>query len=539
MMRRLLIAVSALAIFFVIIGASVTYSLALNTPHLPGDPLYPAQLASEQFWGLALNLNKADRAGVRLNLLARRLDDLEAVQGTSNELAALNYFDDALNDVVLEIGVAPETEQPVLQERLTALTEQGLALLGQLEVARTTSQETALSVLILRAKLETLLNIVDDPAGTPDQIAEVATVDTKLAALSKSNPGALASLPSDNALDSPRAVPFPSGAVVAHSFFPLTGGHANVSCSTCHSGGTYSGIDKACIACHATDDVHNGANGTSCEGCHNINDWKDAAFDHSTIGSTDCAECHSKDAPPNHYAGACRDCHSDTTNFKNVHFSHANINADCGACHRAPENHYTGACRDCHSDTTNFKNAHFSHASITEDCGACHRAPENHYTGSCRSCHTDTTNFRNANFSHQGLEDCQSCHARPAGHYSGQCSDCHTTASFHGATFNHTFPINHKGANGQCSICHPGGNTESYTCFNCHNQQKTIDKHAKEGISNIADCAACHANGSEHGEGGREGGEHEDGGGEHENKGDDHEDGGGEHEDGGEEHDDD
>jgi len=497
MMRRLLIAVSALAIFFVIVGASVTYSLALNTPHLPGDPLYPAQLASEQFWGLALNLNKADRAGVRLNLLARRLDDLEAVQGTSNEVAALNYFDEALNDVVLEIGDAPESEQPVLQERLAALTEQGLALLDQLEVARTASQETALSVLILRAKLETLLNIVDDPAGTPDQIAEVATVDTKLASLSKANPNALVASSSDNALDSPRAVPFPSGAVVAHSFFPLTGGHANVSCSTCHSGGTYSGIDSACVACHATDDVHNGANGTDCAQCHNINDWKDAAFDHSTIGSKDCSECHNP--PPNHFQGACRDCHSDTSNFKNARFSHASIgNTDCSACHNPPPNHYSGACRDCH---------------------------------------TDTTNFRNANFSHQGLTDCQSCHARPAGHYSGQCSDCHTTTSFRGAAFNHTFPINHKGANGQCSICHPGGDTSTYTCFNCHNEQKTIDKHAKEGISNIADCAACHANGSEHGEGGREGGEHEDGGGEHKDDGDHHEGEGGENHDEGEHHD--
>ena len=142
-------------------------------------------------------------------------------------------------------------------------------------------------------------------------------------------------------------------------------------------------------------------------------------------------------------------------------FSHSTIGGtDCSACHTPPANHYGGECRACHQDTGNFRNATFNHSTIGgTDCSACHSAPANHYPGACTACHTDTGNFRNVNFNHAGLTDCQSCHSRPSNHFQGQCSDCHTTNSWGGASFNHSFPINHKGANGECTKCHSGGDT--------------------------------------------------------------------------------
>ncbi len=565
-MRRLLLITLAILLFAGIVGGTATYSLALNAPYVPGEPLFSTQLMSERLWSLTFNTNEADRAGVLLDILARRLDDLTAVQNTPHELAAVSVFDEAFIEAALAIGkLPPETQQP-LRERLSNMSQQALARLDALAVADDTA------VTSLRAKLQTALALLNDVNADITSVVLANTVDGQ-------GETAVAANFSGNALDDPRSIPFPPNADLtsAHSFFPITDGHGDLQCSACHTGATYQGADPACVACHADDDAHNGSNGADCALCHTIASWQDASFDHSVIGTQDCSECHepppnhyagacrdchtdttdfsnavfnhaaigstdcsachtapanhyagacrdchsdttnfsnavfnhatigSTDcsachtAPANHYAGACRDCHSDTTNFSNAVFNHATIgSADCSACHTAPANHYAGACRDCHTDTTNFKNASFNHATIGgTDCSACHSAPVNHYPGACRNCHVDTGNFRNVNFNHAGLTNCQGCHTPPPNHFAGQCSDCHSTTTFGGATFNHTFPVNHKGANGECAKCHPGGNTATYTCYTCHDQQETIRKHNEEGIGNIANCVQCHANGKE------------------------------------------
>lgn len=53
--------------------------------------------------------------------------------------------------------------------------------------------------------------------------------------------------------------------------FALTGKHAVVTCSGCHparSDGQFKASSR-CVSCHASDDKHRGAFGTSCERCHN------------------------------------------------------------------------------------------------------------------------------------------------------------------------------------------------------------------------------------------------------------------------------
>ena len=98
-----------------------------------------------------------------------------------------------------------------------------------------------------------------------------------------------------------------------------------------------------------------------------------------------------------------------------------------------------------------------------------------------------------------GATDCLSCHRkdRPRNHFQGQCSLCHSTSAWKPAHFTHRFPLNHGGANGVCSTCHPSG-TASYTCSACHRPAHMRAEHAEEGIYNIAGrCAACHPTGRE------------------------------------------
>ncbi len=552
-MRRLVFSFIVLFLFLTVVGGALSYNLVKKSPYLPGDALFPVQVISEHIWGEKTIFDKTQRADVLLTVLARRLDEMEAVTGVSAELVAVQYVDAAFASAEAAIAEVPETEQAALQSRLMRLTKRGLSLIDGLAVAQLQPPETAVNQL--RTSLKELRQFLSASDSTLAALSAGNPDDAGSDSVSGQGAGLMAAL--SNELDNPLAVPFPSSPelVAAHSFFPLTGGH-NVNCSTCHRSGYYQGTDPTCISCHASDDAHKGSNGTDCVQCHSIENWQDASFDHSTIGTTDCVECHAPPAnhfagactachsdttnfknalfnhatignadcatchtpPANHFAGACAACHSDTTNFKNALFNHATIgNTDCATCHTPPANHFAGACAACHSDTTNFKNAFFNHATIgNTDCAACHTPPTNHYPGACRNCHVDTNSFGNVSFNHAGLTDCQSCHAAPANHFPGQCSNCHNTSTFSGATFNHTFPINHEGTNGQCANCHPGGNTSTYSCASCHSPQDVANEHNEEGITNTANCISCHADGTE--------GEHEGGDSGDDDHGDDHHD---------------
>ncbi|MCB9419656.1 MAG: hypothetical protein H6667_07620 [Ardenticatenaceae bacterium] len=462
-MRRSILTITALLVFVVIVGTAITHNLAFTAPYRPGDALFGVQEVSEQLWGLGFNGDSMDRAQVQLGLMAHRMDDLTAVQGTPNEAAAVSALTRAHKRAVTAIAEAPTSEQSALQTRLDRISLQALDQLTSL------SDAGSPTILALRDQIESSMSAMEVAVAatavpSPQPTATAAATETAVF--------------QGNQLDDPRLIPFPPEADIleAHSFFALTGGHANLLCSNCHSGETYQGTPANCAACHTDKDAHQGTYGTDCAACHTIDDWQNAAFDHSLIGAQDCADCHT-----------------------------------------APENHYPGACRACHTDTTDFNVVFFDHAVVSgQDCAVCHAAPANHYPGACVNCHQDTGNFRNINFSHAGLTDCAACHIAPANHFPGQCSACHNTTTFAGATFNHTFPIYHGNANGDCTTCHPGNDTRTYTCYSCHNQQEMISEHSEEGIGDLSNCVRCHANGEEHdGEDGN-GDEHEDGGEEHE-----------------------
>ncbi len=279
--------------------------------------------------------------------------------------------------------------------------------------------------------------------------------------------------------------------------------HYGDQCSNCHlSTATWvelqfdhSGFTD-CQNCHADSAPANHYDG-QCSNCHTATSWPTVQFNHD--GFTDCQSCHAGSAPANHYGGQCSNCHA-TSNWGSVQFNHSGF-TDCQSCHagRAPANHYGGQCSNCHA-TSNWGSVQFNHSGFT-DCQSCHagRAPANHYGGQCSNCHTSTSSWGSVQFNHSGFGDCRSCHAgnAPPNHFQDQCSNCHSTATWAGASFAHTFPLDHRGANGNCQTCHPGGNYATYTCYTCHDAGEIAGKHREEGITDLANCVRCHPTGRE------------------------------------------
>ena len=313
--------------------------------------------------------------------------------------------------------------------------------------------------------------------------------------------------------------------------------HYNGQCSACHAVKAWKPatfnhqVARAtnCQNCHFEDSPANHYS-AQCSACHNTRAWLPARFNHAAAGATNCQNCHSDDRPSDHYSGQCSACHS-TNTWSGAKFNHSG-QANCSSCHNPPSNHFSGQCSTCHNTNT-FKGAKFSHQGLT-NCSSCHNPPSGHFSGQCSNCHT-TTSFQGAKFTHQGLNDCSSCHTPPGGHYSGQCSNCHNTNGWGGAKFSHNglndckschsgdapgghwggqcsschntggwsdvnvnghgFPMDHGGADGECSACHEG-TSSNVNCSRCHDKGETEKRHTDKGILDIGGrCLECHPDG--------------------------------------------
>jgi len=111
------------------------------------------------------------------------------------------------------------------------------------------------------------------------------------------------------------------GATFDHPW-PLTGTHATTSCSACHGGGVFTGLETDCASCHLTDfqqttdpnHVTSGF-GTNCATCHGTNSWEGATFDHpfpiaGAHRNLSCADCHLVPSAPSEFS--CTHCHAHT-----------------------------------------------------------------------------------------------------------------------------------------------------------------------------------------------------------------------------------
>ena len=269
--------------------------------------------------------------------------------------------------------------------------------------------------------------------------------------------------------------------------FPLTGKHLQADCSACHaaarSPADFKTAPLTCEGCHRADDAHQGRFGSACGVCHTPEGWKPANFDHNLAGFK---------LEGKHSTVECEQCHT---------AGYIGTPTDCFSCHQKDDAHsgeFGAQCETCHKPTS-WQDATFDHSlSAFPLDGA-------HLQVACADCHKDKV-FKGT------PTECAACHADPpfhAGMFPGQaCSACHTTAAWRPASYNgpHAFPMDHGERSNTCADCHQP-NLTAWTCYPCHDQAEIARKHQEEGISDFADCLACHPTGQKEERGGGGGGD--------------------------------
>jgi nitrate/TMAO reductase-like tetraheme cytochrome c subunit len=282
--------------------------------------------------------------------------------------------------------------------------------------------------------------------------------------------------------------------------FPLTGAHVGPRCNACHASGQYSTLPSTCVSCHLAN-----FNGTTnpnhitagfpqdCTVCHSTTGWTPALFDHSKSQfpltgahtSLQCPACHSNGQYSN-LPTTCVSCH--LTNFNgatNPNHVSASFPQDCTICHTTAA--WTPSIFDHGKTSFPLTGAHTS-----VQCANCHISGV--YAGTpkdCYSCHS--SEYRNTTDPNH-----------IAAVFPTTCDTCHTTASWGGATFNHTrFPIysgSHQGRWATCGDCHANANDYAvFSCITCHEHDKTTMDASHRGIANYvynsANCYSCHPTG--------------------------------------------
>jgi hypothetical protein len=288
-------------------------------------------------------------------------------------------------------------------------------------------------------------------------------------------------------------VPLSAGGHFDHDLtgFQLTGKHTTTDCKSCHVNNTFKGTPSSCISCHAEPKVHMGKFGTDCAKCHSTTEWHLASVPGAL--SAGGAFDHDKTAFKligKHKAVDCKSCHVNNT-FKGTPTS-------CSSCHAEPKVHagkFGTDCAKCHTPAEwhtaslpgVLAGGAFDHDKTSFPLTGKHKAVD------CKSCHVNNT-FKGTSTA------CSSCHAEPKVHMSKfgtDCAKCHTTASFAGATFKHTFPINHGNRRGnECTVCHAGkDNFKTYTCYGCHEHTPANVQRRHKNVANLDNCAKCHKGG--------------------------------------------
>ena len=130
-----------------------------------------------------------------------------------------------------------------------------------------------------------------------------------------------------------------------HSSFALTGGHAGLNCTQCHTSGTFGTIPSDCYSCHSTDYTGAADHASlgfpqNCEQCHTTSAWTPATFSHDFPLSGDhdlsCASCHTSGTTSSF---SCIDCHAHTQSEMNEeHDDVRNYSYNSQACYSCHPN---------------------------------------------------------------------------------------------------------------------------------------------------------------------------------------------------------
>src|SRR3989440_658613 len=322
--------------------------------------------------------------------------------------------------------------------------------------------------------------------------------------------------------------------------FPLTNGHANVPCASCHVNGNYSlqiaPTDCGNAGCHLTtwrqtnNPVHSTAGPAfavaNCASCHTTKGWDSASFDHSVTGFT-LTGAHASPTPT-----PCASCHVSNNYTLN--------STDCMGCHLAawqstptfggnvPDHIKAGfpstasACATCHP-ITKWADGKFDHNAFGFPLTNSHALVANGgKVASCASCHIGNNYSLNIAATDCGNAGCHlttwqttnnPVHPKAGAPFAAaNCSTCHNTITWNTAIFDHSttgwalvgsHQMAPAGKVMACTDCHVGNNytfTAANTdCYGCHQvawQSTTtmggvVPNHVAAGFP-TAQCSTCH-----------------------------------------------
>lgn len=223
---------------------------------------------------------------------------------------------------------------------------------------------------------------------------------------------------------------------------PIAGGHANLTCQSCHKAGLHLAEKQSCSLCHA--EKHGGTK-VECSTCHTVMGWKQVTYTH------DFCPCK---LPGKHQTAPCLSCHP-AFRFNPTPF-------ECAACHDKERPHEPlGACSRCHS-ALSWKTKTFDHDRKAVGFALTGK----HTLLGCENCHTEKNKFR------LPKHECQDCHAPPRHGDFGPCAKCHSTAGWTMTTFDHAttrMPLVAAHAKLECQRCHPVSKAfVPGACATCH-----------------------------------------------------------------------
>jgi hypothetical protein len=295
----------------------------------------------------------------------------------------------------------------------------------------------------------------------------------------------------------------PSTFVHPASPISVSGAHAAVTCTQCHTTVPYSTAKTTCDGCHhadyvATNNPNHTAAGysTDCASCHQVvANWAGAAVNHPTTpialtgvhANRQCTDCHLAGQAYAAVQQTCDGCHhTDYVGAKDPDHVAAVFSATCTDCHALVAG-WTGATYANHS-TTPINPKQGAHGAVT--CAQCHtRTPYSSAPTTCDGCHhTDYTTTTNPNHASAG--------------FAVTCSDCHQiVAGWTGATYasHPSTPIALTGVHSislvTCAQCHTTSPYSSVAtdCYGCHKpdyDKTTNPKHTPAAFPTT--CTSCH-----------------------------------------------
>jgi len=255
----------------------------------------------------------------------------------------------------------------------------------------------------------------------------------------------------------------PATRTLADHKVSLAGGHAQLTCASCHRSGAHLTAQQACAQCHAP--THGGTK-RACETCHTVAGWNRVSYVHRFPPSR---------LPGKHQSATCLSCHPS--------FRFTPTSFECASCHDKQRPHAPlGECSQCHSSMT-WKTRTFDHDRPEVGFALSGR----HRGVACETCHTDDK------FAAATKRTCESCHANVHGaQFPGRaCAACHTEDGWRpskiGIAEHDTFALRDSHSRAACADCHRAGvfAGTARTCDGCHEDARHRGKLGPQ-------CARCH-----------------------------------------------